>query len=110
MKACRTCRDEEHSIWRKDNIIADGKCTHNCHAIQNTKHILLECKNHANEIANLKKALKTSVNIQTMLHTKNDQIQTIKFLQITKIATRKWLLNQLEDEKTNDQEWRDIDK
>lgn len=97
-------------IWRKDDVIADEKCVHDCHAIQNSKHILLKCKNYANEIANLKKALKTSVNIQTILNTKHDQTETIKFLQIIKIATRKWLLRQLEDEKINDQNWRDIDR
>ena len=57
-----------------------------------------------------KKALKTSVNIQTMLNIKNDQIQIIKYLQLIKIVTRKWLLRQLEDEKIDDQEWEDIER
>ncbi len=98
------------SIWRKDNVIADEKCIHNCHEIQNAKHILLQCKNYAKDIVNLKKALKTSLNIQTILNTKHDQIQTIKYLQLIKMITRKWLLRQLEDEKTDDQEWEKIER
>jgi hypothetical protein len=97
-------------IWRNDNTITNKKCTHNCRVIQNSKHIFLKCKNYANEITNFKKALKINFNIQTILNTKHDQIKTIKFLQIIKVATRKWLLRQLNDEEIDDQDWENVEK
>lgn len=85
------------SIWKRNNDFSDNFCTGNCREVQTPKHLLLQCKNYQKEISELKNSAKSTVNFEFLINTKIGQKLLVKYLQTTKIATRKWLLGQTDD-------------
>lgn len=77
------------------------KCHNRCNKDQTPEHLLTACLHHKKEQSELKYQLrKVSLPYTAkVLFTTKDGIQaTLGFLKKTKVATRKWLLGEVEDE------------
>ena len=85
----------KRAAWRNENL--SGKCTNQCHQQQTAEHVLLHCKNYEQEIKQLKKTAKTMLIMNYLFSTKDGLKYLVKFLEIIKIATKKWLLNDIDD-------------
>ena len=68
-----------------------------------SEHVLLKCQNYDKEIKQLKKIINFNVTMKYLFNTKNELINLTKFLKITKIVTKRWLL---EDEKDQIDKWK----
>lgn len=95
------------SIWMNNDKFSDNLCTGNCREIQTPEHLILHCQNYGTQINELKNSLNSPVNFQILMNTKNGLKNLVKFLQLTKIATRKWLLG-LEEIEIDERGWGDL--
>ena len=70
------------------------KCYEICNASQTLEHLLLNCKHYRSEQIKLKEKtqLKNTDIILTLFIVKIERIATLEYLENTRIATRKWLL------------------
>ena len=92
-----------------DNVSRCGKCINACDSKQTVEHVLLHCQNYDKEIKQLKKALNSTINMEILFNTKNGLVNLIKYLKITKIATRQWLLGETDDQ-SDYWRWGDVEK
>ena len=68
----------------------------------NARTCFIKMSNYEKEIKQLKKTINSNVTMKYLFNTKNGLTNLAKFLKITKIATRRWLLG---DEKDQIDKW-----
>jgi ribonuclease HI len=79
------------------------KCNENCNLTQSSKHLLLHCHHLTNDRSNLIKNMKSqNTTLKTLFETKKSLENLRIFLINTEIATRKWILSDVDEE--NDEE------
>ncbi len=80
-----------------------NKCNENCNSIQTSKHLLLHCRHFTNQRSIMINEMKSqTTTLKTLFGTKKDIENLGKFLIDTEIATRKWILEDTEEEKENE--------
>ena len=90
------------------NHTSNNKCS--CGQKEIPEHLLLSCKKLELRRKELLKELKVKkVTLSLLLHTKIGIEKTLVFLKDTRIATRKWHLERLEEEEEEEEEWVSID-
>ena len=74
----------------------------------NARTCFIKMSNYEKEIKQLKKTINSNVTMKYLFNTKNGLTDLIKLLEVTKIATKRWLL---EDEKDQIDkcEWKEIE-
>ena len=76
---------------------------HKCHVIETPKHLLLKCQNHIQE----RKSIKNKT-MAILLITKKGLESAIQYLRDTRVATRKWILGQLDTPEEDAGGWGDL--
>ena len=66
-----------------------AKCTGTCNEKQTPEHLVLHCKHYARDIENMKQKIGQPVNFQMLMTRKIGLKNLIKYLTITKLATKK---------------------
>ena len=87
-----------------------SKCTNRCNQRQTPDHLLLKCIYYFDEIQNMKQNIDTTINLNMLFNTKIGNDILIKFIVNNKIATRKWILGQLDDEIFETGGWGEIEQ
>ena len=87
-----------------------SKCTNLCNERQTPEHLLLNCIHYFEEIQIIKQNVDTTINLNMLFNTKIGNDILINFIVKTKIATRKWILGQLEDEIVETGGWGEIEQ
>ena len=87
-----------------------SKCTNRCNERQTPEHLLLNCNNYFEEIQIMKQSIDTTINLNIFFNTKIGNDILINFIFKNKIATRKWILGQLEDEIVETGGWGEIEQ
>ncbi len=89
-------------------------CNGQCNDTQNPKHLLINCRHTQNERSQLIKKMKPqTITLHTLFGTNEGLKNLAEFLKITKIATRKWLLGQLNEDDEGDGDgfgWGDLQR
>ncbi|MBD0343042.1 MAG: hypothetical protein ICV61_19870 [Microcoleus sp. Co-bin12] len=87
-------------------------CNDQCNDTQNPKHLIINCRHTRDERSQLIKKMKPQATTLHTLFGTNEGLKNLaEFLKITKIATRKWLLGQLDDENEGDEfGWGDLQR
>ena len=75
-----------------------SKCTNRFNQRQSPEHLLFNCIYYFDEIQNMKQNIDTTINLNMLFNTKIGNDIVIKFIVNNKIATRKLILGQLDDE------------
>lgn len=79
------------------------KCNGECNYTQDPEHLLIKCRWFQDEKSKLIKQMKPlPTTLQTLFGTNEGIKNLTEFLKITRVATRKWLLGNLEEEIQND--------
>ena len=87
-----------------------SKCTNRCNERQTPEHLLLNCNHYFEEIQIMNQSIDTTINLNILFNTKIGNDILIKFIAKNKIATRKWILGQLEDEIVETGGWGEIEQ
>ena len=87
-----------------------SKCSNRCNQRQTPEHLLLNCIHYFDEIQNMKQTIDTTINLNMLFNTKIGNDILIKFIVNNKIATRKWILGQLDDEIFETGGWGEIEQ
>lgn len=87
-----------------------GRCTGRCVGNQTPEHLILQCDHYKHETLNMQRNIGQPINMQMLMTTKIGLENLIKFLNLTKLATRKWILGQdLDTEPQDEGGWGEID-
>ncbi len=79
------------------------KCNENCNFSQTSKHLLLNCHHFINERSNMINQMKCQIiTLKTLFETKKDLENLKKFLIDIEIVTRRWILEDLEENEQNE--------
>ena len=87
-----------------------SKCSNRCNQRQTPEHLLLNCIHYFDEIQNMKQTIDTTINLNMLFNTKIGNDILIKFIVNNKIATRKWILGQLDDDIFETGGWGEIEQ
>ena len=87
-----------------------SKCTGRCNERQTPEHLLMNCIHYSNEILNMKQNIDTTITLKMLFNTRIGNNILIKFIVDNKIATRKWMLGQLDDENIETGGWEEIEQ
>lgn len=94
--------------YNKSYLHRIGKSETNCcscGAVQTPEHLLLSCRRYSEARRALMKELDTNrLTLPLLLHSKQGIAATLSFLDRTRVATRKWHLGQLEEEREEEEE------
>ena len=83
------------------NYSKTSKCYERCHEVQNPNHLLINCSHFRNQQAVLIKNMKSHTQlIKALFTTTEDLKHLIDFLKSTNVATRRWMLGEI-DQNTN---------
>jgi len=72
----------------------EGRCSKDCRAIQTPKHLLLECRLYWEERKEMQRHLSSSLSLEKLFCIEKGRRALFLFLSRTKIATRKWLIEE----------------
>ena len=70
----------------------------------------MNCIHYSNEILNMKQNIDTTITLKMLFNTRIGNNILIKFIIDNKIATRKWMLGQLDDENIQTGGWGEIEQ
>ena len=70
----------------------------------------MNCIHYSNEILNMKQNIHTTITLKMLFNTRIGNNILIKFIVDNKIATRKWMLGQLDDENIETGGWGEIEQ
>ena len=87
-----------------------SKCTGRYNERQTPEHLLMNCIYYSNEILNMKQNIDTTITLKMLFNTRIGNNILIKFIVDNKIATRKWILGQLDDENLETGGWGEIEQ
>ena len=87
-------------------------CNGDCNEIQTSKHLLINCRHFRDVQSQLIKKMKPQATTLRTLFNINEGIKNLaEFLKFTRIETRKWILSQLDEEESieeNEFGWGDL--
>ena len=88
-----------------------SKCINRCNNQRQTpEHLFLNCIHYFDEIQHMKQTADTKINLKMLFNTKIGNDILIKLIVNNKIATRKWILGQLDDEIVETGVWGEIEQ
>ena len=99
-----------HSYLQQLIDYNSSKFTNRCNQRQTPVHLLLNCIYYFDEIQNMKQNIDTTINLNIFFNTKIVNEILIKFIVNNKIATRKWILGQLDDDIFETGGWGEIEQ
>ena len=72
---------------------SDGRCFGNCNSKQDTRHLILECKNYKKERKKVQKRLALPLSLQLLFNTNKGKEALAEYLIETGVATADWYTN-----------------
>ena len=86
-----------------------SKCYERCHEVQNPNHLLINCSHFRNQQTVLIKNMKSHTQLIKALFTTTKKLKyLIDFLKSTNVATRRWILNEI-DQNIDQFGWRELE-
>ena len=86
-----------------------SKCYERCHEVQNSNHLLINCSHFRNQQVVLIKNMKSHTQLIKALFTITKELKhLIDFLKSTNVATRRWILNEI-NQNADQFEWRELE-